>query len=369
MLQALRKFLALEEASALVLIVAAALAIMLANSSLADHYHIMASPPVRFVINDILMVIFFLTIGIEIKHEILHGELAGFRRALLPVMAALGGIAVPALIYTYFNQSTPLMRGWAIPTATDIAFSLGVLGLFSRRIPISLKVFLLAVAVADDLAAVIIIAVFYTEQVAMAPLMAAAACTMALILFGRYGLNALWPYLLAGAALWTAILYSGVHPTVAGVLMGLAMPQGRAQVLGQTLHPWVAFGIMPLFALANAGVPLAGLSFEQLSQPLAAGVMLGLFLGKQTGIFMTSWLLIRLGLASLPENARWPQFYAICLLAGIGFTMSLFIGSLSFNEENLQHAIRLGVLIGSLLSALSGAFVLSMVRHRNSEGL
>jgi Na+:H+ antiporter, NhaA family len=356
MIGVIKDFRKLESASGIVLLVASALALVFANSPLAESYQLMLAP-FSFAINDGLMAVFFLLVGLEIKREILEGELSTRASAALPLVAALGGIATPAIIYSMFNWGSYEMRGWAIPSATDIAFSLGVLALAGSRVPASLKIFLMAVAVIDDLAAVIIIALFYTEQLAPQGLMMSLGCLIVL-----WGLNRcvtrLWPYLLAGAALWFSLWQASVHPTIAGVLLGAMIPLPLARNLIHRLHPWVAFGIMPVFAFANAGVSLSGVSAVQLLQPLPLGIALGLFIGKQLGIFIPSLLWVRVTRTALPA-ASWLQFYSVCMIAGIGFTMSLFIGTLAFPENDAQHYVRLGVIIGSLLSAIFGYILLT----------
>lgn len=374
-LKSFKEFLKLESASGILLCIAAALACVAANSPLASYYeaflHLQLTVTVNDFglskglihwINDGLMAIFFLLVGLEIKREVLEGELSSLSQAVLPVVAALGGVACPALIYTYFNGGDPeALRGWAIPSATDIAFSLGVLALLGSRIPFALKVFLTTVAVADDLAAIVIIALFYTEQLSVSALAVGTAGTAVLIALNRFGVRTIAAYVLVGVVIWFSVLKSGVHATLAGVIIGFCIPHRTrkdepclVRQMEHALHPWVAYAILPLFAFANAGISFEGISLGSLTQPVPLGIIAGLFIGKQVGIFTTAWLLIRAGFARLPEGASWRQFYGVCILAGIGFTMSLFIGTLAFEASGREAEIRLGVLSGSLLSAAIG---------------
>ena len=383
-LERLRKFLQLEAASGLILMAATAVALVWSNSPAAEVYvHLLHTPvnlgwaglgvaePASFWIDDALMVLFFLVVGLEIKREILEGQLAGFRRSLPPVIAALGGMAAPAAIYMALNWGNPItLHGWAIPSATDIAFSVAVLALLGPRVPQSLKVFLLALAIIDDLGAIAIIAVFYASGLSWLALGAAATLTVVLIAFNRFGVTRLLPYLVVGAALWACVLQSGVHATVAGVVLALTIPLRTRYPsskpsplvrLEEALHPWVAYGILPLFALANAGVPLAG-ALTGLFAPIPLGIALGLFAGKQAGVFLATRLAVALRIAVLPEGATWVQVYGVAIVTGIGFTMSLFIGTLAFGAVG-EHVdqVRIGVLTGSLLSALAGYTVLRFI--------
>ncbi len=363
---------------------AMAIALIAANSPLAGLYQALLDTrarvsvgafelhkPLLLWINDGFMAVFFFLVGLELKREILAGELSDRRRVVLPLIAALGGIVVPALIYAWINRGDAMaMKGWAIPAATDIAFALGVLALLGKRVPLSLKIFLASVAVIDDLAAIIIIAVFYTSELSMASLAVAGAVIAMLALVNRMGVTAKTPYLLLAVALWVAVLKSGVHATLAGVVVAAFIPYRPAKDFDETvlvklehdLHPWVAYGILPLFAFANAGVSLAGISLASLMQPVPLGIAAGLFLGKQAGIFGACFIAVKLGLAKLPGAASWLQMYGIALLCGIGFTMSLFIGSLAFEqsggESDYEVDDRLGILTGSLLSAIAGTLVL-----------
>jgi NhaA family Na+:H+ antiporter len=379
-LSALRDFLHGEAAGGIILMVVAALALVVANSPLAPLYFgalksYVLGLSVLHWINDALMAVFFLLVGLEIKREMLDGQLSSWSRRVLPGFAALGGMIAPALIYVGFNLGSPeSLRGWAIPTATDIAFALGVLSLLGPRVPASLKVFLTALAILDDLGAVIIIAVFYTAGLSGLYLGLAAATLLALIALNRLGVVRLAPYLLLGAALWTFTLKSGVHATLAGVALALTIPLAPSPAkpdsaasplhkLEHGLHPWVAFLVIPVFGFANAGVSFDGLGLATLGQAVPLGIMLGLFLGKQIGVFGFSWLAIRAGFADLPARASWLQFYGIALLCGIGFTMSLFIGLLAFpGSEALQSQTKIGVIAGSLLSGLGGWLLLRLAK-------
>ncbi len=379
-LSALRDFLHSEAAGGIVLMVVAALALVVANSPAAPLYFgalksYVLGLSVLHWINDALMAVFFLLVGLEIKREMLDGQLSSWSRRVLPGFAALGGMIAPGLIYVAFNLDAPeSLRGWAIPTATDIAFALGVLSLLGSRVPASLKVFLTALAILDDLGAVIIIAVFYTAGLSGLYLGLAGATLVALIALNRLGVMRLAPYLLLGLALWYFTLKSGVHATLAGVALALTIPLTPSPAkpdstvsplhrLEHGLHPYVAFLVIPIFGFANAGVSFAGLGLSTLAAPVPIGIMLGLFLGKQIGVFGFSWLAIRTGFADLPARASWAQFYGIALLCGIGFTMSLFIGLLAFpDSEALQSQTKIGVIAGSLLSGVSGWLLLRLAK-------
>jgi NhaA family Na+:H+ antiporter len=325
-------------------------------------------------VNDGLMALFFLLVGLEIKREWVDGELSSWRRRVLPGVGALGGMAVPALIYVVIQQGDPAtLRGWAIPAATDIAFALGILSLLGRRVPVSLKIFLTALAILDDLGAVLIIALFYTASLEAWALAGAAVALAGLIAMNRLKVTALTPYLIVGLALWWLVLQSGVHATLAGVALALtipirpspAAPDDATSPLHRLEHgliPWVAFLVLPVFGFANAGVSFAGMGLGDLLAPIPLGVAAGLFLGKQIGIFGFVWLAVRLGIAERPAKASWAQIYGVALLCGIGFTMSLFIGLLAFADPALQDATKLGVLAGSGLSAALGYLVLRIVR-------
>ena len=374
---AFRKLLQHEAAGGLILIASAVVALIVANSPAAQLYtgtlksDVLGLSVLHWV-NDALMAVFFLLIGLEIKRELLDGQLASWPHRILPGIAAAGGMAAPALIYLAINWSSPVtLRGWAIPAATDIAFSLGVLAILSKRVPVSLKVFLTAVAILDDLGAIVIIALFYTDALSPMMLGGAALVFAALLMMNRAGVRMLTPYLMLGALLWFFVLKSGVHATIAGVLLALTIPLTRAKGrpddehsplhrLEHALHPWVAFLVLPIFGFANAGVPLGGgVGLAALAQPVALGSMLGLFVGKQVGIFGAVWLAVKAGLGRKPAGAGWTQIYGLAFLCGIGFTMSLFIGLLAFDSsEALQSQTKVGVLAGSVLSAIVGWLVL-----------
>jgi NhaA family Na+:H+ antiporter len=377
---AFRRLLAHEAAGGLLLIASAAIALVVANSPAAPQYFDLLKTYVLGLsvlhwINDALMAIFFLLVGLEIKRELLDGQLSSWQHRMLPGIAAAGGMMMPAAIYLALNwSSAATMRGWAIPAATDIAFSLGVLAVLGKRVPVSLKVFLTAVAVLDDLGAIVIIALFYTDTLSPVMLGGAAMVFAALMMMSRAGLKSLAPYLMLGGLLWFLILKSGVHATIAGVLLAFTIPlsssKGRPDDapsplhrLEHALHPWVAFLILPIFGFANAGVSLAGTGIAAILQPVTLGCLLGLFIGKQVGIFGAVWLAVTSGLAQKPAAAGWLHVYGVALLCGIGFTMSLFIGLLAFPaSEELQDQTKVGVLAGSLLSAVAGWIVLRLAR-------
>jgi NhaA family Na+:H+ antiporter len=390
-LSAIREFLRHEAAGGVVLLAAAALAFALTNSPLADHYlrffdlHLSLKlgdlgldKSLGHWINDGLMAIFFFLVGLEIKRELMEGELSTPRQAALPAIAAIGGMAVPALVYFLFNAETPeTLSGWAIPAATDIAFAMGVVSLLGNRVPESLKIFLLAVAIIDDLGAIVIIAVFYTADLSLLALGLASIGIAILVVMNLLGVQRLAAYVLVGLYVWACVLESGVHATLAGTIVGFCVPlrtrDGRsdeehslAKRCIHALHPWVAFAIMPAFAFANAGVPLKGLSWEIIVSPVTLGIALGLFIGKQVGV-MAGVALARLtGLARLPEGAGWPETYGVAILTGIGFTMSLFIGSLAFPGNEHIVEMRLGVIGGSILSAATGLLVLMIATRRST---
>ncbi|WP_324021836.1 Na+/H+ antiporter NhaA (plasmid) [Pantoea sp. JZ29] len=369
----MKKLLHSPVAPGLLLIIVSLLAIALANSALAENYqHFVHASlfglPVEKVVNDVLMSVFFLLVGLEIKRELLSGKLSSWSQRLLPGAAALGGMLVPAAFFIFFNRNNPqALNGWAIPSATDIAFSLGVLAMLGDKVPASLKVFLAALAIIDDLGAVVIIAAFYTHGLNLEMLTGAGIVTLCLIIMNRLGVKSLPLYLAAGGLLWYFVYSSGVHATVAGVILALCIPHtgrthGQFSPLSRlevTFSPWVAFLIVPVFGFVNAGVSLHGLSVEQLLSPLPVGIAAGLFAGKQLGVALVSWLLISTGLARIPEGATAAQFYGVAILCGIGFTMSLFIGGLAYPDNDvLQSELKIGVLSGSLLSALAGMIFL-----------
>jgi len=384
----LKEFLRLEASGGLLLMGAAVLAMLVANSPLAALYSnalalelevrvgsLGLTKPLILWINDGLMAVFFLLVGLELKREIVEGHLSSLRRASLPAFAAIGGMAAPALVYVAFNTGDPVaIRGWAIPAATDIAFALGILSLLGDRVPRSLKAFLLSVAIFDDLGAILIIALFYTADLSLAALSVGAVALLGLVILNRVGVTNLIGYFLLGAVLWVAVLRSGVHATLAGVALAMFVPlrvrgatgesaHSPLRELEHSLHPWVAFAILPLFAFANAGVPLAGLSVADLLQPVPLGVVLGLLVGKLVGVGGMSAVAVVLGVASLPERVRWPAVLGTGLLCGVGFTMSLFIASLAFQHSGTASSgvERLGILVGSLLSGLLGYALLRVV--------
>jgi Na+:H+ antiporter, NhaA family len=429
LLRPFQTFFRLESASGLLLLAAAVAALAWANSPLAGSYFQLwetlvtvsvggfaISKPLLLWINDGLMAVFFFVVGLEIKREVLVGELASPKRAALSIAAAVGGMLFPAGIYALLNAGGPGFSGWGIPMATDIAFTLGVLALLGRRVPLALKVFVTAVAIVDDLGAVLVIAVFYTEKLSLGILVVGLGLFGLAVLMSRSGVRKTWPYAFLGIALWVAFLKSGVHATVAGVLLAMAIPARRlidapeflerARILveefaedvkpGRTvptedqrdaihslevaaeraetplarlehaLHPWVAFFIMPVFALANAGVAVGGGIGETLASPVTLGIVLGLFFGKQLGIVLLSWLSVRAGVALLPGGVDWRQLWGVSLLCGIGFTMSLFIASLAFADAALLDAAKVGILAGSLVSGIAGALVL--LRTKGAAG-
>ncbi|GKS03166.1 Na+/H+ antiporter NhaA [Sphingomonas aquatilis] len=382
---ALRAFLHGEAAGGIVLIAAAALAMIAANGPATAHgyealLHAQIGPTlapalgpmtVHLWINDGLMALFFLLVGLEIKREFVGGRLASADRRRLPFIAAVAGMAVPALVFLLVAGDTPgLQPGWAIPAATDIAFAIGVLALLGSRVPSSLKLLLTTVAIVDDMGAVAIIAIAYTDSIRVLALAGAGLALLVLYVLNRRQVMALWPYLLVGAALWLFVLQSGVHATIAGVMTAMLVPICRGAAssplhrLEHALHPWSAFAIVPLFGFANAGVSLTGVGLETFAQPLVLGIALGLFLGKQTGILAAIWGADRLGIARRPAGVSWGQLYGMALIAGIGFTMSLFIGGLAFADPAQMDAVKIGVLAGSIASALAGAAVLVIAGRR-----
>lgn len=374
-----RKFRSLlrhEAAGGILLMVAAALALLLNNSPIDWLYDGFLSVPVvvqigaleinkplLLWINDGLMAIFFFVVGLEIKRELLEGQLSSWKQASLPAIAAIGGMIVPALLFVFLNIDDRIgLRGWAIPAATDIAFALGVLALLGKRVPVQLKVFLLALAIIDDLGAIVIIAAFYTADLSLTSLAIGAVGAATLFAMNVKGVTRIAPYLVVGVIMWVCVLKSGVHATLAGVVIALAIPLRARDVEGRSpLHrlevqllPLVSFGIMPIFAFANAGVSLAGFSLDDVLAPVPLGIALGLFVGKQVGVFGFSLMGCKLGICSLPAGVSWLQIYGVAILAGIGFTMSLFIGTLAFVEPEYAKAVRVGVITGSTLSAIAG---------------
>ncbi len=384
-----QKFFSSNAAPGILLCVAALLAMIAENSPLYKLYDAIKDTPVvlqigLFIIdkplllwiNDGLMAIFFLLVGLEIKRELIEGHLSKASQFALPAVAAAGGIIVPACIYAMINWNNPeAIDGWAIPAATDIAFALGILMVLGDRIPTSLKVLLVAIAIIDDLAAIIIIAVFYTSDLSITSLVMGSIGISILYLFNRAGVTKLGPYAVLGAIIWACVLKSGVHATLAGVVIGLLIPlkatneDGKSplKVMEHALHPWVAFLILPVFAFANAGVSLKGLGLDTFANPITLGIIFGLFFGKQIGVMGMTALAVTLKICKLPEGISWSQYYGMALLTGVGFTMSLFIGTLAFTGSEHATAVRLGVLAGSILSALAGTFVLLLSTRKAAQ--
>ena len=379
-------FFKLEAASGLLLFFAAIIALIVSNSNLSNLYFNTLNEylfigvnkfglklTVLHWINDALMAIFFFFVTLEIKREFIQGELSNIKQAMLPIIAAVGGMIVPALIYVIINLNDPnTIRGWAIPSATDIAFSLGVLSLLGSRVPLSLKVFLTALAIIDDLGAILIIAIFYSGDLNIKYLSLILISFIILLVLNKYNVKKFLPYLIVGIFLWDFTHNSGIHATIAGVLLAITIPHRKKEkdysLLVKVEHlisPYVAFGIMPLFAFANAGVSLEGLSFETLLNKVPLGILLGLFIGKQFGVFVFSYVSIKLKLAQMPNNSNWFNFYGVGVLTGIGFTMSLFVGNLAF-VENIQYidGVKIGVLTGSLLSTLFGYFLILLTPNK-----
>ena len=373
-------FFKLESASGLLLLFAAVLALIVSNSHLSDDYfrilksyfaigysNFSLKLSVIHWINDVLMAIFFFLVSLEIKREFIKGELSNPKQAMLPIVGAVGGMLIPALFYIAINyDDSARLNGWAIPSATDIAFSLGVLSLLGKRVPLSLKVFLTALAIIDDLGAILIIAFFYSDNVEVKYLLLMVLSIIILIAMNRFKINSFLPYLIVGIFLWDFTHNSGIHATIAGVILALTIPHNTKNEkkslllkLEHSISPYVAFGIMPMFAFANAGVSLEGLSILSLLDPVPLGIVLGLFVGKQLGVFIFSYVSIKLKLAEMPNNANWGSFYAVAILTGIGFTMSLFVGNLAFvNSLEYMNGVKIGVLVGSLFSTLAGYFLL-----------
>ena len=384
--QPFKWFFKLEAASGLVLLFAAVIALYISNSNFAELYFDTLNKylflginnfgiklSVLHWINDALMAIFFFFVTLEIKREFLQGELSNFKQALLPIIGAVGGMLVPALIYVYINLGdSETLNGWAIPSATDIAFSLGVLSLLGKRVPLSLKVFLTALAIIDDLGAIVIIALFYSGDLSIKYLSLMLVAFLLLLILNKFNIKKIFPYLLGGLFLWDFTHNSGIHATIAGVLLAATIPHRKKEKdfsllikVEHAISPYVAFGIMPLFAFANAGVSLEGLNFNSLLDKVPLGILLGLFLGKQFGVFIFSYISIKLKIAQMPNNSNWYNFYGVGVLTGIGFTMSLFVGNLAF-VENMQYmdGVKIGVLTGSLLSTLFGYFLILLTPNK-----
>ena len=380
-------FFKLESASGLVLLFAAVIALLISNSSYGSTYFSMLQKYITIGfgsfalkltvihwINDVLMTIFFFLVSLEIKREMVQGELSNPKQALLPIIGAVGGMLVPAIIYILINLGTPeTLKGWAIPSATDIAFSLGVLSLLGKRVPVSLKIFLTALAIIDDLGAIVIIAFFYSGDVQTFYLVLMLAAVIVLFILNKFNIRSFTPYLLIGILLWEFTHQSGIHATISGVLLALLIPHDKKNSskslllrLEHGISKYVAFGIMPLFAFANAGVSLDGLSFSTLLNPVPLGIVCGLFFGKQIGVFLFSYIAVKLNFATKPRNSNWLSLYAVSILTGIGFTMSLFVGNLAFiGSESYMGGVKIGVLTGSLLSTLIGYFLLSLGTKNN----
>lgn len=390
LMDAVRNFLRLEAAGGIFLMIAASVAIVIANTPLYWFYdyvfnaiqfrigfdeihgdfNIMLKKSNLLWINDGFMAVFFFLVGLEIKREVLDGELSSRARALLPAMGAVGGMIMPALIYYLINMNSPeTIAGWAIPAATDIAFALGVLALLGSRVPTSLKILLTAIAVIDDLGAILIIAIFYSHGMVITPLYFALVTLVGLIMLNMNGVRKPAPYIILGLILWVAVLKSGVHATIAGVVTALFIPDksddpeegSMCYDMMHALHPWVAYGILPIFAFANAGVPFAGMGLESFGEPVTLGILLGLLVGKPLGIFTTLFVAIKSGLAPMPSRASWRHLFAVSILCGIGFTMSLFIGGLAFEGIHLQASVRLGVLCASIIAAVIGYLILRSI--------
>ena len=379
-------FFKLEAASGLILLIAAILALIISNSIYSDLYFESLEKylfiginkfglklSVLHWINDALMAIFFFFVTLEIKREFLQGELSNIKQALLPIIAAVGGMLVPALIYVFINfGDSETLTGWAIPSATDIAFSLGVLSLLGKRVPLSLKVFLTALAIIDDLGAIVIIAIFYSGDLSIKYLLLMLLAFLILLFINKFNIKKFLPYLIVGLFLWDFTHNSGIHATIAGVLLAMTIPHRKNEKdfsllikVEHSISPYVAFGIMPLFAFANAGVSLEGLSLNSLLDKVPLGILLGLFVGKQLGVFIFSYISIKLKIAQMPSNTSWYNFYGVGVLTGIGFTMSLFVGNLAF-AESIQYmdGVKIGVLTGSLLSTLFGYFLILLTPNR-----
>lgn len=384
------RFFQLEAASGLLLIAAALLALIINNSPLSWLYTglldtpvvaqigaLKIAKPLLLWINDGLMALFFLLIGLEVKREVLDGQVSKPSQIVLPGAAAIGGMVVPALLYWWLNRDNPpALDGWAIPTATDIAFALGVLALLGNRVPVSLKLFLMTLAIIDDLGAIVIIAVFYSGELSTLSLGLAAACIAALVAMNRLGVVKLGPYMIIGLILWVCVLKSGVHATLAGVTLAFCIPLRTRNAepsplltLEHALHPWVAYGILPLFAFANAGLSLSGVTVESFTHHVPMGIAVGLLLGKTVGVFGLTWLAVKIGIAALPQGANWGQVLGVAILCGIGFTMSLFVGSLAFEPGVSDYAgmDRMGILTGSILAALIGYAVTAAASRHNAH--
>ena len=376
-----KQFIQTDASSGIILVIAAMLALFMANSIFSSNYNAFLEFPVSITlgtfaiskplvlwVNDGLMALFFFVVGLEIKRELFYGQLSSPDQVVLPFLAAIAGIAFPALIYVAFNyQDAVAMNGWAIPSATDIAFALGIFILFGKHLPPSLKLFLLSVAIIDDIGAVIIIAIFYSQDLATNSLIIASIGCVVLFIFNRLKLENKTPFILVSIIVWAAVLKSGVHATLAGFVVAWFIPialeksKSMSYQIEHGLHPWIVFFVLPIFAFANAGVGLTGATIDELITPVSIGIIGGLFIGKQLGIFAACFIAVKLKLCQLPKGATWTQLYGVCLLCGVGFTMSLFIGSLAFEEQGLayQTQVKVGVLVGSIISAVAGAYLLT----------
>jgi NhaA family Na+:H+ antiporter len=364
----LRQFLRLESSSGIILFAMGVAALIICNSPLLNIYHAIFQQPVLFGINEGLMTIFFLLVGLELKRGFTEGQLSQPSRIMLPAIAALGGMVIPALFYGYINYDNPLtIKGWSIPVATDIAFALGFLSLFGRRVPFELKLFLMSLAIFDDVGAIIIIAFLHSNALSYHYLLIAVILLAGMWLMNVTHVRHWLLYILPGFAVWLCMLNSGIHATVAGVLLAFTIPAKKISheemsplhYLEKKLHPWVAFGIMPLFVLANAGISFAGVSTSMLTDTVTLGIFLGLFLGKQFGVLIFSWIVVRLGWAELPKASHWLSMYGVAILCGVGFTMSLFLGTLVFQGNSaLLIEVRLGVLSASIVSGIMGSIIL-----------
>ncbi len=383
----IKEFIQKESSAGIILIAVTILALVLENSPLSATYNsflhthveirfgnLQIAKPLLLWVNDGLMAIFFFLIGLEVKREVLEGHLSSLSQVALPGIAAIGGMIIPALVFIAFNQGESFaMKGWAIPTATDIAFALGILSLLGSRVPVSLKLFLMALAIIDDLGAIVIIALFYTTDLSTISIVISLVSLIILFIMNKMGVTKKAAYILVGTVLWVSVLKSGVHATLAGVALAFMIPlnsedkNGKkfsvSKELEHDLHYWVAFMILPLFAFVNAGVDLRGISLEDMTGSVPMGIMFGLFIGKQVGVFGFSWLAIKFGLASLPKDSNWLQLYGLSILTGIGFTMSLFVDSLAYDDTQIYHyADKLAILLGSVLSGLIGYIILRIAK-------
>ncbi|MDO5768837.1 MAG: Na+/H+ antiporter NhaA [Psychrobacter sp.] len=386
----IKAFFHLEAAGGIVLAIAAILAMIIANTPLHHWYEAFIHAPVELRIgsleiakdahhwiNDGLMAVFFFLVGLELKREVLVGELSDFSQIVLPAAAAVGGMLMPALVYLAFNYHEPdFIKGWAIPAATDIAFALGILSLLGNRVPNSLKIFLVSIAIFDDIGAILIIALFYTSDLSLGSLAVAGACLPVLYLLNRRNITSITPYLLVGLVMWVAVLKSGIHATLAGVVLALFIPlldktdpeHSPLEELEEDLHNTVAFGVLPIFAFANAGISLKGAGLAELFHSVPLGIAAGLFIGKQIGVMLTCWALIKLGACKMPTGMDFKQIYGAALLCGVGFTMSLFIGGLAFGGASPLFDERLGIIMGSIVSGIAGYLMLKATLKEGSDG-